>query len=210
MESTHETDVSKHRVTRFWSGAKYPLCRLSNFARSCFTFEGVQYSSSEAAFQAQCFQEGFRKEFSSESNVGALTEAAFVSLGVPPAKAATKLKHWKAKNQVGILSKMKSTQMKSSKVNATRQPLSRDACEAVFKRILLEKYKADESARSALLATGDDFLLEFDRGASRKLRQGHITRWAGMVVDGRVVGHNQQGSLQMWARQQLRKMYATR
>ena len=92
---------------------------------------------------------------------------------------------------------------------AHKTNVTRDACESVFKRILLEKYKANETARTALLATGDDFLLEFDRGAGRKFRTGHITRWAGMVVDGKVIGHNQQGSLQMWARQELRKLYPT-
>lgn len=204
MESTHGVDVHERTVTRFWSGAPRPLCVLSNFAYSPLRIDEIEYTSSEAAFQAQLVKTEYRERlFSAQTEVGQLTESAFVSVGVPRIAAAKKVKYWKAKNQVGILAKMK---IKKVSV-AHKKTLTRDECESVFKRILLEKYKTNKAARDALLATGDDFLLEFDRGADRKFRRGHITRWAGMVVDGKVVGHNQQGSLQMWVRLELRRLY---
>lgn len=61
--------------------------------------------------------------------------------------------------------------------------------------------------RKILLGTGDQYLLEFVRSAQARFEKssGHdIDRWGGMAVDGKIVGHNQQGWLHMKVRKMIR------
>ena len=52
--------------------------------------------------------------------------------------------------------------------------------------------------RSTVLGTEDAFLLEFVCSSVAKYNR--VDRWGGMLHDGRICGHNQQGALQMHVR----------
>ena len=52
--------------------------------------------------------------------------------------------------------------------------------------------------RSTVLGTEDAFLLEFMCSSVAKYNR--VDRWGGMLHDGRICGHNQQGALQMHVR----------
>ena len=200
MNSCHGKPVQGD-VVKFYSGAQAPHCLLSNFSACRVYYEGEWYPSSEHAFQASMVpQETRKKLFSVESDIAELTPAAFVAVGVPAKDAEKKVKYWGKKNMIGVLAKQRINRI-SSKLT-----LSKEDCESVFIEILLSKYRQNEEHRKTLLSTGDAFLLEFVRSSAAKFdSEGKIDRWGGMVRDGHVVGHNQQGSLQMHVRSILQK-----
>jgi predicted NAD-dependent protein-ADP-ribosyltransferase YbiA (DUF1768 family) len=209
MDSCHGKPNDK--AIPFYSGAKAPHCLLSNFSACKVYYEGVWYPSSEHAFQASRVPPGMREQlFSINSDIAKLTPEAFVAVGVPAKQAEGKVKHWGKKNMVGILAKQRINRMRS------KFEQSKEECERAFIEILLSKYKSNHRHREALLATGDTFLLEFVRSSESKFdKQGEIDRWGGMIrggtkageliMGGSVVGHNQQGSLQMHVRSILQK-----
>lgn len=213
MDSCHNEDVSGRNVTMFWSNAKAPFHLFSNFAHSPLTIDGIKYPCTEAAFQAQRVKPEYREVlFSINSEIGQLNDAGFVSVGCPPEAAAKKVIQWGKKGNVGILAKMKIKQIDPTKM----VKMTLDECESVFKGIVLEKFRTNETARKTLMETNEDFLVEFDRGAGRTFRPkmkndiqkvGKVVRWGAMIVDGRVVGHNQMGSLLMWVRGELKKEF---
>lgn len=185
----------------FYSGAKASHYLLSNFSACFVYYEGLWYPSSEHAFQASLVPPGMRENlFSVKSDIAELTPAAFVAVGVPVKDAEKKVKYWAKKNMIGILAKMR--------INRTRSKLtlSKEECENAFIDILLSKYTLNQEHRKTLLSTGEAFLLEFVRSSVAKFdKEGKIDRWGGMMRNGQVVGHNQQGSLQMHVRSILQK-----
>jgi len=48
--------------------------------------------------------------------------------------------------------------------------------------------------------TGKSYILEFDKSATRLEKEGKVSRWGGMIVNNKVVGHNQMGGMMMWLR----------
>ena len=211
MDSCHGNPNDK--AILFYSGAKAPHCLLSNFAlcEHGVAYEGIDYPSSEHAFQASKVPPGMREQlFSINSDIAKLTPEAFVAVGVPAKQADGKVKHWGKKNMVGILAKQRIKRINS------KRTLSKEECDRVFIDILLSKYNSNHRHREALLATGDASLLEFVRSSVSKFdKKGEIDRWGGMIrggtkageliMGGSVVGHNQQGSLQMHVRSILQK-----
>lgn len=190
--SHHEAPVDFANVIVFGSGAKAPFCGLSNFAEceQGVEFNGKIFRSSEHAFQA--FLSPTPAEFESTGPFCELTEEAFVKLGVKPADAAKKVNYWGKKNMIGILAKMKINRQK--KQGVVRKVTKEEALSA-FRAILKSKYERNPHLRCTLLSTKGKRLLEFVRSAERNYKKGQVERWGGMVVDGKLIGHNQMGAL---------------
>lgn len=200
MESCHNREVNY--AIKFYSGAEAPHDSLSNF-KLCpngVIHEGIKYPSSEHAFQALRVPREMRARlFSVDSDIGVFSPEAFVNVGVPPRLAEKKCKYWSRKQMIGILAKMRIKRISGA------SELTREQCERGFIEILLAKYSANEMHRKVLLDTEDEFLLEFVRSSVSKFKKaGVIDRWGGMLHEGRIVGHNQQGSLQMHVRELIR------
>ena len=123
-------------------------------------------------------------------------------VGFKKNEAAEKCKRWSKKRNVGILAKML---IGIHKERGRTRALGRDECEALFKKILLDKFTRNAEARKVLLGTGDAYLCEFVRSSRKRFeKHGQVERWGGMIVDGKVIGENQTGALMMWVRSRLR------
>lgn len=201
MQSQHGIQVDDRKVMSFFSNAKPPLHLLSNFAEMVVVLNGEEYPSSEHAFQASLSKER-KEDFTKNSKIGTLTTAAFITAGVKHTEIKKKHAYWSKKRNIGILAKM---YIKVLKQSGQKRVLSFQECETLFKRILLDKYIRNPHAKKVLLDTGDAYLLEFCRGAEKDYKKnGEINRWGGMIVDGKVLGHNQMGALMMWVREELK------
>jgi len=201
MQSQHDIKIEGRNVVAFFSNAKPPLHLLSNFAEMPVVLNGKEFPSSEHAFQAS-LSKGLENHFTTDSKIGTLTTEAFITAGFKHNKIQGKCAHWSKKKNIGILAK---AYIKLLKKVGQKRDVSHQECESLFKTILLDKYRRNWYAKKVLLDTGDAYLLEFCRGAGREYKKnGFINRWGGMVVDGKVVGHNQMGSLLMWVRDELR------
>jgi predicted NAD-dependent protein-ADP-ribosyltransferase YbiA (DUF1768 family) len=198
--SHHEQPVDLANVITFNSGAKEPFCQLSNFAacENGVEFNGKLYPTSEHAFQS--FLSTTPSEYESTGPFSKLTDDAFVHMGVKPADAPKKVAYWGKKNMVGILAKMKINRQK--KQGATNKKTKEEALSA-FRAILKSKYERNPRLRGTLLATNGKRLLEFVRSAERIFKKGVVERWGGMVVDGKIIGHNQMGALMESVRDEL-------
>lgn len=190
--SHHEVPVDPANVIAFGSGAKAPFCGLSNFAgcEKGVEFNGKIFPSSEHAFQA--FLSPTPAEFEADGPLCELTEETFVKLGVKPADAPKKVKHWGKKKMIGILAKMRINRQK--KQGVTKRATKEEALSA-FRAILKSKYERNPGLRRTLLSTKGKRLLEFVRSAGRNYKKGEVERWGGMVIDGKIIGHNQMGAL---------------
>lgn len=199
MERQHGKYVDENKVIKFYSNAKPPLNLLSNFFETNVVIDGNVYPSSEHAFQA--YLSSNPEDFMLESKIGKLTPEACNFVGFPSSKMHAKCDVWSKKNNVGILAKMLiSTHDKLG----LKRSIPREECEVVFKKILLEKFRSNSTARKVLLDTKDAYLLEFVKSSNRRFKKnGEIERWGAMMVDGKVVGDNQMGALMMWVREEL-------
>ena len=200
MEEQH--DVSPPGgVYSFNSNAKFPFYKLSNFFASDVEFEGDTYPSSEHAFQAGLFPNEQRSILTKNGLFGSWSIEAFMHFGFNRERAEKKMKYWSKKDQIGIYAKMYANRAKNKK------DIGRDKCELLFKGILMAKYTQNHQLAEILLSTRDAYLMEFDKGAQKLWENKQIKhRWAGMIVNGKVVGNNQMGALHMWTRSELEKM----
>lgn len=198
MQSQHDKVVDGDSVISFSSGAKYPFCKLSNFYKTSVFFMGTYFPCSEHAYQAYLFPNAV-KLFQCGGILSSLSVEAFQYLGLSQKESEKKCKYWSKKNMVGILSKMYATRHKDSK-----KKMDAEECKNIFLEILHAKYTQNSELLTILKNTQDKYLLEFDRGAVRKFQKYNIkTRWAGMIVDNKVVGDNQQGVLHMMIREKI-------
>jgi len=116
------------RYLYYWSGAKDPYYRFSNFFESKITFtsqdapdamrrlcpdldawlgnEGMEFASSEHLWQALKARD--RETFVAFTSRGRFSDMPnfFAWVSVSPAEAATKCAHWGPKNMIGIVPKM--------------------------------------------------------------------------------------------------------
>lgn len=199
MEPQHGKLVDENNVVKFFSNAKPPLNLLSNFFETKIEIDGKVYPSSEHAFQAMLSLDS--DAFTSNSEIGKLTPEACHFVGFSKDKMHDKCKLWSKKKNVGILAKMLIS--KHDKLSLKRT-VTRGECEALFKKILLEKFRTNSVARKVLLDTKDAYLYEFVKSSNRSFQKnGEIERWGAMIVDGKVVGDNQMGALMMWVREEL-------
>jgi predicted NAD-dependent protein-ADP-ribosyltransferase YbiA (DUF1768 family) len=205
MESHHGKCVSVDDVVMFASGLQAPYCHLSNFSKCDvpIEFEGLMYSSAEHAFQAARFPQDVRAEFFSvDGKYSSLSVDSFIAVGVSKKMAEKKLNYWSKKNMIGVIPKMLVNRMKSRARELTAKEV-----EDVFTQILMSKYTRNKGHRTILLNTGDKILLEFVRSANSRFEKSSgkdIERWGGMVVNNKIVGHNQQGWLHMKVRDMIR------
>ena len=199
MEAQHGRLVDEKNVIQFFSNAKPPLNMLSNFFETEVVLDGKVYPSTEHAFQAQLSLHP--EVFTLTSEIGKLTPEACHFVGFPESKMHAKCEFWSKKKNVGILAKMLIS--KHDKLGLKRRA-TREECEHLFKKILLEKFRKNSTARKVLLDTKDAYLYEFVRSSNKRFQKnGEIERWGAMIVDGKVVGDNQMGALMMWVREEL-------
>jgi predicted NAD-dependent protein-ADP-ribosyltransferase YbiA (DUF1768 family) len=76
-----------------------------------------------------------------------------------------------------------------------------DECRIIFKTVLVAKLEAFQEFRELLYGTGSKYLFEFSRNAERRSLKGTTIKWGAMIVDNKVIGHNQMGALMMWLRE---------
>lgn len=157
----------------FWSGAKEPYHKLSNFYECRVSFDGITYPSSEHAFQAQRVPLKERHELLSINGLLADFETGFrYFFPRDVTKAEKKASHWGKKRNIGILAKM--LIKKKTKSGESLLDMTSEECASVFFKILKAKYTQNEDLKSLLLGTVGRYLLEFDKGAERmkKKRRG--------------------------------------
>ena len=193
----HDGDsVDESKCIYFYSNAKPPYFKLSNFYKTNVCYNGINYPSSEHAFQAQLVLDKYKTMFSCNGILGSLTTEAFKYLGESEKKLQQKVDFYSRKKMVGILAKMGIKKMK--KMGMTKNMTSKDVV-TIFLDILVQKYK-DTELKLLLQSTGDKYLLEFERSATRLKKKSIITRWGGIIVDDHVIGSNQMGQLLMEVR----------
>ena len=208
MECDDGKELNEYPIF-FWSGAKEPYHKLSNFYECRVSFDGITYPSSEHAFQAQRVPLKERHELLSINGLLADFETGFrYFFPRDVTKADKKASHWGKKRNIGILAKMLIN--KKAKSGESLVDMTSEECASVFFKILKAKYTQNEDLKSLLLGTEGRYLLEFDKGAERMKKKGEVCRWGGMVkkietqelqgFKGRVIGSNQMGTLMMRVR----------
>lgn len=197
----HDGKKIAPRHVYFGSGAKEPFHKLSNFYACRVVFDGVEYPSSEHAFQAQRVAAHRRRElFSTDGAYADLVKGFRNFFPRDSSKAEKKASYWGKKKNVGVIAKML-----VARTNNLVE-MSESTCADIFFNVLKAKYIQNEDAKRVLLSTGDRYLVEFDRGAERKRKSGKVCRWGALVREGRVVGSNQMGALLMRVRDQLARL----
>ena len=197
MDSQHGKIVCNGSVS-FNSNAKAPFNIISNFHGCVITLNGVIYPSAEHAFQAQLVTPEFRHFFSTTGPLASL-RSGFKTL-MP--KATDQFIEKKAlylgeKNNVGIVAKMASKRDFLKRHGARKMDVGFDECCIIFKSVLMAKLEAFQAFREVLHGTGSKYLFEFSRDAERRSLKGTPIRWGAMIVDNKVIGHNQMGALMM-------------
>lgn len=206
------------RVRRF--GATIGNRQLSNFAKCGVMFRDPfgklqMYSSSEAVWQgSKARSERVSKMFLQDGALGSLAAAAFKKFfpRTDDEKLAKKLKYWSRGESVGILAKMASNKkhakklgIEESEYNYEIEHLPEDELEERWLPILRAKYAPNTPMRKTLLETGEEYLLEFDRGATRR-----DSFWGAIDdEDGNITGNNFMGRMLMKVRDEIRSEEAS-
>lgn len=200
LQSHHLKAVSD-LVVHFGSNSKPPFCMLSNFSKIQIMIHEKNYPSLEHAFQANRIEPNHESadEYICAGPICELSESAFTYVGVNANKAAKKVKYWSKKNMHGILAKML---IKKHEKKGLKRSMTSQQCKDLLLQLLRQKY-ANIEMREVLLKTGTQYLLEFEKSAERRFKQGDIARWGGMLVNGRIIGHNQMGILLMQIREEI-------
>lgn len=200
----------KQGYSNFGSGMKNGANQLSNLFAHTIVVDGKVYPSAEHAYQSRKF-EGQEKRFETG---GDLTKWSAMGLFVKEDKKESKIAYWGKKRMIGIIAKMATNPQHNRK---TRLPQKTKVRQDIFEDILRNKFKKGSPLRPLLLATGEKYLVEFDRGAKRM--ETHPTkprrsRWAGLAepVDKddlkkgyKLYGDNRMGLLLMKIRDEIRK-----
>lgn len=193
---------SGESVVPFWANGKSGVCELSNFS---LIPEGIQpfddglvFPSSEHAFQSRKYLEQDRARFSVDGDLG--TEDAF-RLVFRKEEWEKKKKYWMKKNNIGIVAKMATNKNVGIKLGLRRDPGFTSTWD-LWSTILHCKF-SKEPFRTLLLDTGDQYLLEFGRGAKREEEKGESPIWNGIVVNQRLYGQNRMGVYLMCVREHI-------
>lgn len=187
---------------------------LSNFALAPFKLDGVEWASSEQAYQAlQKFHPDCHERFQVGGDLGGFCGMPLV---YPKNQVEKKLKWWGGMKppMVGIVAKMASHPERAKKLGLRMLPLDPtlsdetriEEIRRLFKRILVAKYTANAEHRRALIDSGDKLIVEFDGKAEHATSQGSPPLWTGMISksSGRLFGRNLMGELLMEVRAELR------
>jgi predicted NAD-dependent protein-ADP-ribosyltransferase YbiA (DUF1768 family) len=184
------------------------LYELSNLWATIVELRGIQFPSSEHAFQAMCrvHPEDWNR-FSCQGDLGSLNG---LQLLVSPKKTEKAIAYWKKKKMVGIVAKMavkrdvaKRLGLKLLRPHEKDHDL--DEVQTLFEEILVHKYTTNAVALKALAASDNKYLIEFDRGAGRRTLAGDPPLWSGLVKEGCLYGLNLQGRIHMKVRKLLRQ-----
>jgi predicted NAD-dependent protein-ADP-ribosyltransferase YbiA (DUF1768 family) len=231
LQSTSMTVCPEH-VIKFYSGAKVPMCQLSNFYGTPVTLGDGVFPSSEHLYQSRkCmpeerphFQEGGK--FASWATGQRLLwpastkqpqggESKFWTPEQQQQQQNKKKKgdSWKLKGMIGVMAKMAVAPARAKKLGVQRLPLKTwipmttyELARSVWIPILHSKFTGNEALKAVLLSTGDSYLLEFDRIAQHNHENGKRgSRWGGLVSKAGVLyGENWMGRLIMEIRSTLR------
>ena len=189
----HNTYIPKsiNNYTSFFSNAKYPYYKMSNFnhIKSGIIFNGLKYYSIEHAFQAQKYIESDRYRFSVNGDLGTWDGFKLVN--------NKDINYWKKKDNIGIIAKMATNIKIGKKLGLTINPNFNSTID-LWIDILLLKYNKPEY-KNIILNTGHLYLLEFDRGAKLK-----GSKWGGIIEDGILYGDNRMGFYHMIIRKLIR------
>ncbi len=194
--------IPGEEVTSFFSNAKQPLNKLSNFA---FISDGLDifgeiYISSEHAFQSKKYLNEDKTRFNSEGIFSNVREG-FISV-FSEEEADNKKNYWLKKGNVGILAKM-ATNEKVGKRLGLKRDFSFKSTYQLWEEILLAKFRKEEF-KNILLSTGDSYLLEFSRDAQYNAERGVQDVWGGIVDDDILYGDNLMGKYLMKIRDIVR------
>ena len=209
----------------FGSGMGADMALLSNFALAPFEFAGINWNSSEHAFQALlrvAAGDCHRFAVGGDLDGGDLQANMRLLLGPGTSDEVSRKKaaHWGAKlsgkvAMVGIVAKMavKTSTAKRLGIQLLHPAEGMHSIESMgrlFDGILDAKYAKNASHRTALLGTAGKTLVEFDRGARAAVLKGLAEPlWTAYVAKeteadfGMTYGLNLQGRLQMDARARL-------
>lgn len=187
------TEEERLRVAFQTAGSNFSKCRIEVVVGEGSGRRRVVFLSSEAFFQATLAPPDELDKFTEHGLFGHLNADAFFALGTKEADAAKKVRFWSGMD--GVLAKMYANRLHT---RGQRRKVDGDECARIFWSVLVAKYEQNPEARRALLATGDEYLLEFVRGANLP---GRDEKWGGLVApDGLVVGRNQMGAMLMRVR----------
>lgn len=197
--SDNGLDVSDTGFLYFGSGSKAPFHQLSNFAliEPPLYYNGNFYSSAEHALQA-CLDAQNPGKYTTNGIVGKPTSQAFARF-FPANVVQKKMDWWMKKKNVGILAKMEICLMKKG---GMKKKVNGSECFELWMPILRAKFNREEF-KQILLSTDNRYLVEFARGGKKK-----TSRWGGLVVNNRVVGHNQMGVALMQIKKELQEKEA--
>ena len=138
---------------------------------------------------------------------GDLSSLDALKLLYAPEVAAKKIRHWTFSAEpicVGIVAKMVVNPDWNRKLATPLKLVTRDVSPKqmsdLWMRILTTKFEACPQFRTALKASGNKLLVEFDRMAKSKSDKGKEPFWTGMVKDGVIYGHNMMGKYMMSVR----------
>ena len=179
----------------FYACGKPPYNMLSNFAyiKEGIEYDGLRYISTEHAFQAQKYIKEQRKRFSVEGDLGQLDSGFDLAFGKDWEK---KKLFWMKKNNIGIIPKMVTNEKRGLKLGLIRDKNFVNTSELWFD-LLWQKFRIDRF-RKTLTSTGNNYLLEYDRGAERM-----NPLWSGIIKDGKLYGTNLMGKYIMYIREKI-------
>jgi predicted NAD-dependent protein-ADP-ribosyltransferase YbiA (DUF1768 family) len=225
----------------FKSSEKAPYYMLSNFFHAPIVFkpsdvtpelrsvspdlgqwlpaEGLRFPTSEHLWQSlKSTDKATFLRFTCDGDLGKWDPTVFaksVAYRKDPLAAATlalkKLKHWSAKNNLGIQAKLAANPdyaarlgLDNGRMAFERERLAPAIERAVWLTILRLKFSQNEGPRKTLLSTRGKRLVEREIGAIRLLNAGKPVPWGGLVAeDGAVVGDNAMGKYVQAVRESL-------
>jgi predicted NAD-dependent protein-ADP-ribosyltransferase YbiA (DUF1768 family) len=175
--------VTGNPVVLFKADKAIPICYLSNLTVAHVKYDGITYPSAEHGFQAQKFHPSVRHLFSSTGVFGDPTNnfqrgwTAYFDAKTPRGdnitKVLQKMKYYAKKNTFGVLAKMvnnlsrKPGKMELLGLRPNLEWDFNDAHESFWLEILRSKF-TNPTMRSALLGTGDAYLIEYQKFEKKK------------------------------------------
>lgn len=179
-------------VINFWSNGKSPFHNLSNLALipGGIDYNGIIYSSTEHAFQAQKYIQSQRPRFSITGDLGVWNG---LNLIYKSKEYEKKYKYWSKKANIGIIAKMATNEKISKKLGLIRDK-NFHSTDELWIKILRKKYSIKYFG-DLLKSTDDIYLLEFNRSVNKF--NGNNSFYGGLICDNTLYGNNQMGKYLM-------------
>jgi predicted NAD-dependent protein-ADP-ribosyltransferase YbiA (DUF1768 family) len=222
-------DMKNH--IKFYSNASPPYNVLSNFHKAEFLFtvddmseemkeefpdvvewleDGKYFISSEHLWQSlKANNEEIFNKFTKGGEFSDMSPEFFQKLATKSDGddfGEKKFIFWNKKNNVGIVPKLVANPTNATKLKIKKNDLNYkkefiDHEEEIWLDILRQKYSQNPSLLKVLVSTGDNYLLEFDKGAAREDTKVY---WGGYIgEDGILNGKNKMGQYMMKIRAEL-------